>query len=156
MNQTTLQKEKLNFLFEIHLEFEEDASPVHKDGKVGDYIGSGVGTVTGPNLKGDVHWTLFEDQNETVCESNLFGLITTDDGAQIHFDSLGFFAMPDENRPQRWATTASVRFDTDDGRYTWLNAVLGIWEGEFDVQCYCHHYRVYAPQKNESSSTGIG
>jgi len=35
---------------------------------------------------GIVRWTLFEAQGGTVCESNLFGVITTDDGIEIRFN----------------------------------------------------------------------
>jgi hypothetical protein len=132
-------------LFEIRLEYREGKPPVSpSEGKVGEYLGSGEGTVNGTNVSGTVHWTLFEAQRETLCESNLFGVIETDDGAQISFDTMGFFMRPEQANPNRWITSAAVSFNTTDGRYEWLNAVLGVWEGELDMGTYRHHYQVYA------------
>ena len=131
-------------LFEIKLEYKESAPPVSLEGKVGEYIGSGEGIVEGPQIQGTVHWTLFEAVNEVACQSNLFGLITTKDGAEIKFDSMGIFMVPDKEKPHLWATTARVSFETNDQRYRWPNTILGVWEGEFDSKSYRHHYRVYA------------
>ena len=114
------------------------------EGKVGEYIGSGEGIVEGPQIQGTVHWTLFEAVNEVACQSNLFGLITTKDGAEIKFDSMGIFMVPDKEKPHLWATTAGVSFETKDQKYRWINPILGVWEGEFDSKSYRHHYRVYA------------
>lgn len=136
---------QLEHLFEIKLEYKEGKPPVSSaEGKVGEYLGSGEGTVNGPDVNGTVHWTLFEAQGKTVCESNLFGIIETDDGVQIEFDTMGFFMRPEQDNPNRWITSAAVNFNTADGRYQWLNTVLGVWEGEFDMGTYRHHYQVYA------------
>ena len=63
-------------------------------GRVGDYLGSGEGRFRGERDNGQVHWDLFEKVEEIVCESNLRGLIETEDGATIQFDTLGFFRRP--------------------------------------------------------------
>jgi hypothetical protein len=142
--QTISQKAKLNLLFDIYLEYKEGTPPVSMDGKVGEYIGSGEGRVDGPQIRGSVHWTLFEAVNEVACQSNLFGIITTEDGAEIKFDSMGIFMVPDKGKPHLWTTTAGVGFETNDESYRWLNSMLGVWEGDFNMQTHRHHYQAYS------------
>ncbi len=134
----------LRLLFEIELHYQEGKPPVTETGKVGEYLGSGEGTVSGPEVNGAIHWSLFEAQGEQVCESNLVGVITTDEGAEIRFDTMGFFMRPDPSQPHQWVTSAAVSFETQAETYAWLNAILGVWEGEFDMHSYHHHYRAYA------------
>ena len=142
---TISQNEHLEVLFEIELQYVQqfsDAAAVA--GRVGEYIGSGKGSVMGPRIQGEVsRWDLYEDVSEVVCRSNLSGVIETNDGAIINFDTMGFFKVPDKSQPQQWITTAGVNFTTDDERYGWLNDVLGIWEGTFNMETYRHHYQVY-------------
>ena len=142
---TATQREQLEQLFEVLLQYKEGKRAVSMNGKVGEYVGSGEGTVTGAQVRGAVYWTLFESQRPTACESNLFGVITTEDGAEIRFDTMGFFRRPYKDRPHLWITSAAVSFETDDDRYAWLNPLLGVWEGTFDMKSYTHHYRVFAP-----------
>ncbi len=137
------QTSQLEHLFEVRLMYQEGKPAVSMDGKVGEYVGSGEGTVTGSRINGIVHWTLFESQQETACESNLFGIITTEDGAEIRFDTMGFFLRPYKDKPKLWVTSAAVSFETDDERYAWLNPLLGVWEGTFDMGSYKHHYQAY-------------
>ncbi len=141
-----IQNERLEPLFEIELQYTQqfpDAASVQ--GRVGDYIGSGKGSVKGPRIEGQIsRWDLYEDVSDVVCRSNLSGTIETNDGVQIKFDSMGFLMVPDKSQSHQWITTAGVRFETDDDRYTWLNNVLGIWEGTFNMETYRHHYQVYA------------
>jgi hypothetical protein len=133
-------------LFELPLEYNPDMPPVHLQGKVGEYIGSGVGEAIGDGLRGQVRWTLFEDVSEALCQSNLFGVITTDDGAEIRFDSLGYFYIPDKDHPKQWKTSAAVHFSTDDERYDWLADTLASWQGSFDMEAYQHHYKVFVDE----------
>lgn len=114
-------------------------------GRVGEYLGSGEGTIAGERLNGRVHWDLFEKVEESLCESNLRGLIETEDGATITFDTLGFFRRPTEPANSIWVNASAVTFQTEDGRYTWLNKVTGSWLGTFDMASYRHSYRVYIP-----------
>jgi len=135
---------RLEHLFEVELQFRQEmASVTSSEGRQGKYIGSGDGTVKGPKIHGAVCWDLFEEQEEALCRSNLTGVIETDDGAQIQFDSRGFFIKPDKSNPNRWITSASVHFDTGDWRYEWLNTHLAVWEGEFDMETFRHHYQAY-------------
>ncbi|MCK4900328.1 MAG: DUF3237 family protein [Anaerolineales bacterium] len=137
-----MTQETFTHLFEMNLEYKQDKAPVSKDSKVGEYIGSGEGVVRG-RINGTVHWSLFEAQSAVFCASNLFGIITTDDGAEIKFDTMGFFRRPDEGS-HIWQNSSGVSFETDDERYQWLKDVMGVWEGEFDMKAYRHKYQVYA------------
>ncbi len=137
-----MTQETFTHLFEMNLEYRQDKAPVSKDSKVGEYIGSGEGVVRG-RINGTVHWSLFEAQSAVFCASNLFGIITTDDGAEIKFDTMGFFRRPDEGS-HIWQNSSGVSFETDDERYQWLKDVMGVWEGEFDMKAYRHKYQVYA------------
>ncbi len=139
-----VQSERLKYLFEVELQFRWEMAPVtSREARGGEYIGSGEGTVSGPRIHGTVRWDLFEKQEETLCRSNLTGVIETNDGAQIQFDSRGFFIKPDESNPAKWVTSASVHFITADQRYEWLNTHLAVWEGEFDMDTYRHRYHAY-------------
>ena len=60
--------------------------------RVGEYIASGEGTLEGPQLKGTIRWDLFENRDrEDVERTDMFGEITTDDGAEIGIESFGLF-----------------------------------------------------------------
>jgi hypothetical protein len=129
-------------LFSVELNYKKGKSQVlDMPGRVGDYLGSGEGTVSGDKVNGRVHWGLFEKVAETICESNLRGLIETEDGAAIHFDALGFFRRPTQPDDQIWVNASAVTFHTDDGRYLWLNEVTGVWRGTFDMAAYRHNYQ---------------
>ena len=131
-------------VFELELQFNWEMPPVtSREAGEGEYIGSGEGTATGSRINGVVRWDLFEKREGNLCRSNLPGVIETNDKASIQFESRGFFIQPDETNPNRWITSASVRFYTADERYKWLNIRLGVWEGEFDMATYHHHYHVY-------------
>ncbi len=143
-----VQNNRLEQLFEVELQYKRGMPAFNSsEGKLGKLVGSGEGKVNGPKIQGTVHWDLFEDQGETVCESNLRGLIETNDGAEIKFDTMGFFMRPDKSKPNKWITSAAVRFDTADSRYESLKAVLAVWEGEFDMETGRLYYKVYAPRE---------
>lgn len=140
-----IRSERLKHLFDMELLFRWEMSPVtSREARVGEYIGSEEGRIKGPRIRGTARWDLFEEREETLCRSGLVGEIETDDGAQIHFDSRGFFIKPDRLNSNRWITSASVHFDTADPRYKWLNTLLAVWEGECDVEKGRHHYQAYA------------
>lgn len=113
------------------------------EGKVGVYMGSGDGIVAG-QVNGAIKWDLYEAMDDGVCLTNFAGEIETDDGATIRFDARGHGKVPDPEKPNDWVMVYGVKFDTDDERYSWLNATLGVWEGEFSMETYRHHYRIYA------------
>ena len=37
----------------------------------------------------------------------------------------------------------ALQFETTAETYTWLNTVLAVWDGEFDMTTYRHRYHVY-------------
>lgn len=137
------RNERLDDLFELELQFDWQMPPVtSREAGEGEYIGSGKGTARGARVNGTIRWDLFEKREETLCRSNLTGVIETHDGSQIQFDSRGFFIQPDQAKPEKWITSASVHFFTADGRYEWLNPRLAVWEGEFDMATFRHLYQV--------------
>ncbi len=139
------KKNRRGLLFHLELQYRPRMTAVMStEGKLGKHVGSGDGAIEGPRIQGTVRWDLFEDQGESVCGSNLRGLIETNDEAHIQFDAMGFFMRPDKSKPNRWITSAAVRFDTADKRYKWLNTRLAMWEGQFDMNTGRHHYRVYS------------
>lgn len=107
-------------LFSIELTYREGKlRALDAPGRTGEYLGSGDGIVRGEGISGDVHWDLFEKVEETLCESNLRGLIKTEDGATIQFDTLGFFRRPTQPEDTTWVNASAVTFHTDDDRYDW-------------------------------------
>lgn len=132
-----------NFLGEMTLQFKQGMPRViAAEGQFGHYLGSGEGTFAGPTLAGQVQWDLFEAEGETQCAANMRGLIKTEDGVTITFDSLGFFRRP-HAEAMTWQAAAAVSFLAEDERYAWLNEAAAAWHGEFDMTAYRHHYHVY-------------
>ncbi|UCC51433.1 MAG: DUF3237 family protein [Anaerolineaceae bacterium] len=133
-------------LFSIELNYEKGKQQVlDTPGRTGEYLGSGVGTISGEKAAGSIQWDLFEKVEEIVCESNLRGLIETDDGAIIQFDTLGFFRRPTQPDNHIWINASAVTFHTDDPRYAWLNELTGSWQGTFDMASYQHSYQIFIP-----------
>ena len=119
-------------LFSIELTYQEGKPrALDAPGRTGEYLGSGDGTVRGEGIRGDVHWDLFEKVEDTLCESNLRGLIDTEDGATIEFDTLGFFRRPTQPGDSIWVNASAVTFHTDDNRYDWLNGITGTRQGTY-------------------------
>jgi hypothetical protein len=46
-----------------------------------------------------------------------------EDGAEIRFDTMGFFRRPYKDKPYLWITSAAVSFETNDERYAWLKSL---------------------------------
>lgn len=133
----------LQLLFNAEMVYRGGEAITSPEGKVGDYIGSGDGIVNG-RVQGKIRWNLYEDIDESVCLTNFAGEIETDNGAVIRYDARGHGKVPDPEKPNDWVMVYGVKFDTDSEDYTWLNSTLGVWEGEFNMETYQHHYRVYA------------
>jgi hypothetical protein len=134
----------LEHLFDMELENRQGMSPVLADrGKLGDYLSSGEGSVFGPNISGEVLWDLFQEQGEVVCGSNLRGIIKSDDGSQIGFESVGYMKRPDMTKPTVWLTTASFKLETEAIHLAWMNDKLAILQGKFDMASNRHSYRIY-------------
>ena len=118
-----------------------DASP---DGRVGAYLASGTGTAEGPKLHGTVSWDLFEDQeHESIHPADMIGLIETNDGAEIAFDTIGVYQAKDGDK-MKWRQSAAARFRTTDEQYAWLNTTLALWNGTFDYETSTGQFQVWA------------
>ena len=104
------------------------------------------GTVDGAKIRGKVvRWSNFERTlAEGLCALQVPAEIRKDDGAEIKFEALGNALVPDKAQPNKWINAMTLRFQTDDARYRWLNTTLGVWEGEFDIQTGVSTGHVYA------------
>jgi Protein of unknown function (DUF3237) len=56
-------------------------------------------------------------------------LIETEDGARVRVEARGFARRSDE-ASRVWSVAATLRFESDDERYAWLDNALGVWDGE--------------------------
>ena len=84
--------------------------------KLGRYIGSGEGTITGDAVAGTVRWSLFENERADVCDVSLVGTIETAVGADADgADSDADGAPP----PAPWPVTgiATGLFETAHRRH---------------------------------------
>ena len=122
----------------------------------GAYIGSGDGTVTGGRLRGTIHWSLWSGNcvyplvrsGQSVpaglhlCTMNPTGLIKTQDGARIRFDGRGYGLRS----PEKYQTSLTLVFGTEDARYAWITKILGVMEGEFDEKAGRAVWDVYVPR----------
>ncbi len=121
----------------------------------GEYIGSGDGAATGDRLRGTVRWSLWAGncvyplvrQSQIIpdglhlCTMNPAGFIETPDGARIRFDGRGYGLRS----PERYRTSLTLVFGTEDARYVWLTKVLGVMEGEFDEKAGRATWEVFVP-----------
>ncbi len=127
-----------------HTKFDGGKPKASPERRVGPYLAGGDGNVEGLRVNGTAIWTLFENQEfDPRRPANMVGVIETEDGARIEFETIGIFIKPEEG-DNLWRQSASVRFSTSDIRYDWLNSVLAFWSGAFDSSTYTHHYDVYA------------
>jgi hypothetical protein len=119
---------------------------ISKKGKVGEYLVSGEGAVFGANLNGYVQWDLTQEVDDLRCGFTLMGEIVTDDRARIRFDALGFMKRGESDgviMPSRYEMTGSVYFETESSKYLWMNKVLGVLQGYYDMASFRHSYRIY-------------
>lgn len=135
----------LTELFEIELQYREGMARVMDgDDLDREYVGSGDGTVTGPDIAGTVRWDIYEEWGDTRCDSRIVGIIETEGGAEITVEAVGMFVRVDPPSEQTdWRMVAGVRFDTKSPEYGWLNDILATWGGEMDGESFHHRYRVY-------------
>src|SRR5207245_6266582 len=79
-----------------------------------------------------------------LCKVSDGGVIETEDGARIAFDTRGYgLRGADPSFPKRWRLAMGVQFSTTDKRYEWLNTALGFWEGQFDEEAGKASYKGY-------------
>jgi hypothetical protein len=150
-NLSTTANAPLVSLFEVELQYREGLAAITSpEGRIGQYLGSGDGTIKGSRLQGAVRWDLYEIVGELRCQTNFVGIIKTEDGAEIQFDATGFGIVTDRSKPNRWHMVNALQFATTDRRYEWLNTLLALWDGQFDMQTYRHYYQVYARDDEEA------
>lgn len=136
--------QRLEHLCDVELENQQGKKPViSRKGKLGEYLVSGEGAVFGANLNGYVQWDLTQEIADDRCGFSLMGEIVTEDRASIRFDTLGFIKRGVGDEPSRYQLTGSVLFQTGSNKYGWLNDVLGVWQGFYDMGSFRHSYRIY-------------
>ena len=59
---------KLTYLFEVRMQYRQGQTAMSLEGRVGEYIGSGDGSVMGKRIKGHIVWDLFEKVGDDVCD----------------------------------------------------------------------------------------
>ncbi len=112
-------------------------------------VGSGIGHVRGPQIRGTLRWSNFEQTFDYHCRLNVAGTIKTDDGVEIRFDSQGFAVPPSGTGV--WKVASAVRFVVEDARYRWLESAPATWQGEFDPTTATARYRAYIPSERTRS-----
>ncbi len=145
---------RMTYLFDVELKYAEGVQCAPLGEPQGRPIGGGTGTVNGARIKGKVvRWSNFERTlAEGVCALQIPAEIRTDDDAESKFEALGHTLVPDKAQPSRWINAMTLRFQTDDARYRWLNTTLAVWEGEFDMQTLTSTGRVYAREDGTSAA----
>ena len=128
-------------LFAAELVYRSEMEPLTRDGD-GELIGSGDGTVVGDSITGALAWTLFERPGTLSCAMNPVAVIETEEGARVLLEAHGF-ARRSDAASRVWDVAATLRFESDDERYRWLDNALGVWEGEFDAESHRARYQAY-------------
>ncbi len=162
-NESTMKT--LTHLFDAQLKYNDKINvDIPMEGRTGDFIGKGEGTINGEKISGTILWQFYAEDcaylwvkegqpppaDQHLCKTNPGGIITTTDGAKIKFDAKGYgFRGADSTRSHIWFLTAALQFNTDDERYKWLNTKLGVWEGRFDEKANTANYRAYIQQKTK-------
>jgi hypothetical protein len=133
----------LEHLFDAELQYRPDAQPlVSSHGREGELVGSGDGAVRGGRVAGSLRWTLFESPGELICAMLPVGVIETADGAQVRLEGRGY-AKRTTPQDRVWKVAATLRFESEDERYAWLEDRLALWEGEFDADSHRATYRAF-------------
>ena len=133
----------MRHLFDAELWYQDGMTPVVEVDERANLVGSGTGRFVGPRISGNLRWSNFEQVFADHRRLNVAGMIETDDGAEIRFDSQGFAVKP--AGVGAWKVASAVRFAVNDSRYNWLEAAPAIWEGEFDATTATARYRAYLP-----------
>ncbi len=141
---------ELLFSLELHYQGPIELAPIGD--KVGQLVGGGDGTLTGPLLRGTVRWSNYETTGEDlVCALQVPGFIQTHDGALIQFEGREF-AMPISDGSKQWRVAGVLRFKTDDRRYAWLNDTFALTSGTFDYESGMARWTAFVPRREAGSS----
>src|SRR5712691_7825964 len=138
---------ELELLFSLELHYRGPIELPPMGDKVGQLVGGGDGTLTGPRVRGTVRWSNYETTSEDlVCALQVPGVIQTHDGAEIGFEGREF-AMPISEGSQQWRVAGVLRFKTDDSRYTWLNETFALTSGTFDYEAGMARWTAFVPKE---------
>ncbi len=149
----------LEHAFDFDLEATPSREPfVSTKNREGVFIVNAVGTVKGETIRGKIRMSFFAvdcayllvqagrdpGPGQHLCKENDGGVLETEDGARITFDTKGYgLRGADPSFPKRWRLAMAVQFSTTDKRYEWLNTAFGFWEGQFDEEKGAASYKGY-------------
>ncbi|MEW5975827.1 MAG: hypothetical protein AB1898_08470 [Acidobacteriota bacterium] len=108
----------------------------------GALTGGGEGTVRG-QLNGRIRCSLYENSTRQSCTMQIPGQILTEDSATISFQGQEHAIVPDSKLPSPWKVGGAFRSQTEDKRYVWLNSILALWVGDFNMDSVEAHHRFY-------------
>ena len=155
---TSAGQGSLEPLFTADLQYRSDSpqsTVVPSEGREGALIETSDGTVSGTQLRGKFRTSLWSGscvyplvrKGQTIpeglhiCTMNPVGFIETSDGARIRFDGRGYGVRSSE----KYRTSLTLIFGTEDARYAWLTKTIGVMEGEFDEKAGRAIWNVYVP-----------
>jgi Protein of unknown function (DUF3237) len=148
----------LEHLFDFDLEGRAGEPFISAKDREGPFIGNGIGTINGKEIQGKIKMSFFAvdcayllvqagvdpGPGQHLCKEHDGGIIETEDGAKITFDTRGYgLRGADPSNPKKWRLAMAVQFSTKDKRYQWLNAAFGLWEGQFDEEKGRASYKAY-------------
>jgi hypothetical protein len=88
----------LEHLFDAEMMYRGQEAITSSEGKVGQYVGSGDGSIAG-KINGKIRWDLYEDIDNGACLTNFAGIIETHEGDLIWYDARGHGKIPDPKKP---------------------------------------------------------
>ncbi|MGH2668342.1 MAG: hypothetical protein ACRDH5_04335 [bacterium] len=136
------KRSSLEHLFDIELRFRPGMAPVVSgEGRDGELVGSGDGTVSGPALRGTIRWSNFETAGETLCGMYPAGVIETEDGAEVWFDARGLALR--SRGSSRWAVGGAISFRSEQSVLSDELSGLALWTGVFDTSSGRASWRVF-------------
>src|SRR6266849_1020516 len=115
----------LEHLFDAELQYHPGMEPIVARDRAGELVGCGDGTLAGPKLAGTLRWTLYESPGDLVCAMDPIAEIETKDGARIRLEARGY-GRRQSRQDRTWSVAATLRFESEDERYRWLNDALGV------------------------------
>jgi Protein of unknown function (DUF3237) len=109
--------------------------------------GIGTGTVTGARLGGAVQWSNQPlRRGDGSMLPNARGVITTPDGAEVFVDLTGRTVFVDQQGETVGRQLLMTLFESEDGRYAWLNNTVCMTEGVINPAALTAHFEVYVCQ----------
>lgn len=159
---TSVEHVRLEHAIDFDLEASPDTEPyVSAKDREGEFIVNAVGTIRTDLFRGRIKMSFYAQNcayllvqagidpgpGQHLCKESDGGVIETEDGAKIFFDTRGYgLRGADPSFPRRWRLAMTVQFSTTDQRYKWLNTAFGVWEGQFDEEKGTALYKGYIRQ----------